>query len=399
MRAKITTSRSCKGCRKRHFFRRRQGHLARTATPSGGRTWDGFSKTFQAALQTLELARKGLPLPATEIGHVPLPDGRSKPGVIMYAPEVLSLDPENRNAFLGFLYAYRYANHVAPTLEQHGRRTSMISLRSVKRMELDAALVMVAEYYRLCRLGNVNPKIVDEDWPAEIREQLRQLGFYDFVQAIDQEDGISVPDLGRKFVKFESGSAVHGAQARAIIEKLTAVAGSTPRREEIYSGLVEAMMNVNNHAYKDRPPEVFKPLDNWWIAGSYEPGSETLEFVVFDQGVGIPTRIPSDQSYFASLKRLLKGSEDADLIEAAIELGQTSTDLPERGNGMWTICQVVEKLPGSNVRIVSGRGDVTYSSDTGTLSKRTYKNPFPGTLVQWTLQMPSEIDAARGPLL
>jgi len=381
--------------RRRFAFRRRSG-VSVTQTPSGGRTWEGFQRTMRLAVERLSSDRNGLPSPRVEIGPVKVPKGPPKLGTIIHAPTILSLAPNERSRFLGFLYSYRWEAYVAPTLERHGRSTTLVELADVKDMTLDAALVLVAEYHRNCRNTDYRPLIDDEAWDPKVRQLLAQLGFYTFVQAAGRSGLEDQPiSTGRQFVQFETGSEVRGAQARAIIESIASVAGSTPRREDIYSGLVEAMMNVNNHAYLDRPPEVFSPVDSWWIAGSYEQATETLEFVVYDQGVGIPSRIPTDQTYFGFLRRFMKGSEDADLIEAAIELGRTSTDMPGRGNGLWTICRVAAELDGSSVRIQSGRGDVTYSSD-GKITKTAYGNPFCGTLVQWTLRMPTETTPSAG---
>jgi len=334
--------------------------------------------------------RKGLPLPSVDVGNIKVPGGNTVVGKVIHAPKVLSLGSEYRNDFLGFLYTYRWEVFVAPSLEKKVKHTNLIELKSVQSLDLDGALVLVAEYARNCKNNNYRPLINDEEWVPEVRNLLEQLGFYEFVQATERSGHPAVPEsAGRQFVRFASGSEVKGAQATALIETLELAAGSTPKRQAIYAGLVEAMMNVINHAYRDRRPTVYPALENWWIAGSFDAATQELEFIVYDQGIGIPASIPGDQHYFDFIARLLKGAEDADMIEAAIELGRTSTDMPERGNGLWTICQVAEELDGSMVRILSGRGEVTYSSR-GEVRKKAFSNPFCGTLVQWTLKLPAD---------
>lgn len=317
------------------------------------------------------------------------------PATVIHAPETFSIEGAHRDTFLGTLYAQRWETYVAPTLEKHGRHTIMLDLADVKTLTLDAALVVTAEYWRNLRRRNIRPHINDSGWSPNVRALLHQLGFYKFVDASGWDNSQELESLDLQFVPFQTGRRVDGTFANQIINALEAAAGRAPKRQIVYGGLVEAMMNVHNHAYKIHRDEVFRREPNWWLAGAYDAGTQTLEFVAYDQGSGIPASIPRDPTYFGLIRRLIKGPEEADLIEAAIELGRSSTDRPERGNGMWTICRVAEELDGSTVRILSGRGEVVYSPGSG-LTKKDHRNPFCGTLIQWKLQLPSETTVSAG---
>ncbi len=340
----------------------------------------------------LAFAKEGLKLPLAERGLFLSPEGPPRRALLLKAPSVLSLEG-NYDECLGFLYDYRWRRFVHNDTGPGRPRTLVLDMSAVEQMYLDAALVLVAEYHG-SNLGSPDfrPIIDDANWPAGVRQSLEMLGFYELVraQARTSEEDIR-PSLAAQFVPFASDTVVDGAQVDPVIERLKQIAGGTPKRVALYGALMEAVANVKGHAYPDDMPARVEPVskDRWWAAGAYFPQSETLEYAVFDQGVGIANTLPKKPLWEIISRICPPEFDDADVIIGGIKYGRTSTGRAERGNGLWKICQLVRDVPSSSVRILSGRGEVTYFGR-GKPIKKVNRNPFPGTLIHWTLSLPAE---------
>ena len=192
-------------------------------------------------------------------------------------------------------------------------------------------------------------------------------------------------------VPFKAYDQVDGEYLDPLIEELKGIAGRAPKRIATYNALLEATKNVRNHAY---PEDLFEARPDpsvglWWAAGAYFRDADVLEFAVYDQGVGIASTLERKSFFEAVLTFCPPERTDADVIAGAIEMGRTSTGKLERGNGLWTICRLVEELPGSHVRLISGKGDVVYATG-AKITKKRHANPFCGTLIHWTLALPKE---------
>ena len=342
-------------------------------------------------------ARDGLKVPKTRPDFIHDSTGSKLRATIIFAPHKLSL-ATNWAEFLGFIYEYQFRTYIeAP--EARGRyRPLSIDLSGVKSMSLDAALVLTAEYHRLCLRLKIKPVIDDASWPGDVRALFDMLGFYRLVNASDRTGVVGDYTSPQRFVPFISDETVDGAMAQSLIDSLRDVAGRAPANEPTYAALVEAIMNVINHAYGAvEEPSIIPSVSRWWAAGAYDPRNEMLSFAVYDQGIGIPATLPRKTFFEAILTFCPPERNDADLIAGGIEYGRTGTDFPERGNGLWTICQLVEQLPGSHVRIWSGRGQIDYQPG-GRIKKKLHRNPFCGTLVQWNLKLPSVPKPAAQPM-
>lgn len=304
---------------------------------------------------------------------------------------------ENHDEVLGFIYGFQW--HVSGPTNWNSKRLFAADLKNVAALGLDAALVLTAEYNRSClKNPTFRPSIDDSEWAPETCCLLDGLGFYRFVDAKWRSGGgFDDVETPLRFVPFISGKQVVGEQVNDLIERLKTAAGTTPKRIATYGALVEAMKNVHNHAYPlNAPPQVMPMYRMWWAAGAYDPEDRTLQFAMYDQGVGIPATLPKQGFFEAIRKRCPPEFNDADVIAGGIEYGRTSTELHERGNGLWTICKLVEELEGSSVRILSGRGEVTYSSH-GDVKKKLHGKAFCGTLVEWSLILPLETQSVGNP--
>ncbi|MBB4084221.1 hypothetical protein [Brevundimonas lenta] len=311
---------------------------------------------------------------------------------MLMAPDVLSFEG-NYDECLGFLYDYRWRRFVHNETGRGRPRMLVLDLSRVRQMYLDAALVLVAEYHRSnLSQPDFRPVIDDATWPSGVRKSLDMLGFYELVEATaTTADNTDFTPLTAKFLPFVSDDTVDGRKLDPIIERMKEIAGRTPKRVAIYGALMEAVANAKGHAYPDDMPRRVEPIvrHRWWAAGAYFPETHTLEYAVLDQGVGIAETLPKKALWEVISRVCPPEFDDGDVIVGGIKYGRTSTGRAERGNGLWKICKLVRDVPNSSVRIVSGRGEVTYFGR-GKPIKKVNANPFYGTLIHWTLSLPSE---------
>ena len=307
------------------------------------------------------------------------------------APERLSVTG-NYAETLGFIYEQRYRYYVENEPVGGGRsRLGVVDLEKVREVDLGGMTALVAEYQRVIKRNNeFRPYINDGHWDEGIRALLSDFGFYELVRALNPpKPGGGWSDMA--CVPFKAYDKVDGEQVDPLIDELAGIAGRAPKRIATYNALMEATKNVKNHAY---PHDLFEARPDpavglWWAAGAYFREEDELEFVVYDQGVGIAKTLKR-KPLFESVRTLCPPElTDADVMRGAIELGRTSTGKLERGNGLWTICRLVEELPGSQVRLISGRGDVAFHAD-GAVTKKLNANPFCGTLIHWKLALPKD---------
>jgi hypothetical protein len=387
-----------RGRKLRRHFRRSAAKTTRppsvVAPPSAARA--ARIQLGRETIRSLAVKSAGLPSVNTRLDYVHYPSGQRERATILAAPSQLSVS-QNRNGLLALVYEYRRRVFTEHSSLRGKFKRLVVDLSKVKQIALDAALVVTAEYHRLCILADFRPEIDDQGWSADVRALLDMLGFYTLVSAKGRTGVPCGPLQTRlKFVPFVHGDLVDGSMADRLIENLKHAAGIAPAREATYAALVEAIYNVKSHAYPDDAElSAVKTVGQWWAAGAYDPDAEILQFVVYDQGVGIPTTLPK-RSFFDVVRKFCPPEfTDADVIAGGIEHGRTSTKQAERGNGLWTICQLVTELPGSQVRISSGSGEVIFFSD-GRIRKQVYANPFCGTLLQWTLKLSSDPELEKG---
>jgi hypothetical protein len=349
-------------------------------------------ETKKLAQARLAFMRRGLPLPEMVRGLFNSPDGPPRRASLLIAPKVLSFE-DNYNECLGFIYDYRWRRFVHNDCGPGRPRTLVLDLSKVRSVYLDAALVLVAEYHRSnLSQPDFTPLIDDAGWQPAVRQSFEMLGFYELVRARARTaPHIEPVALSAKFLPFVSHDTVNGEILYPIIEKMKEVAGHTPKRVETYGALMEAVANARGHAYPDDMSPRVEPIvrHQWWAAGAYFPDLQRLEYAVLDQGVGIGETLPRKPLWDFIRTKCPPEFNDADVIVGGIKYGRTSTGRAERGNGLWKICRLVRELPGSSVRILSGYGEVTYSGR-GKPTKKVNANPFCGTLIHWSLSLPTD---------
>lgn len=282
---------------------------------------------------------------------------------------------------------------------QKSRPRVFIDLAEIKTITLAGALVLAAEIYRWRKhsgVGLVARNTVD--WDPEVRRQLSSIGFFRLLHVnLDEKfEHDSIP-AHVTVLPMISSTVLDQELLHKTLELLADAARILDQDPLVYGALVEAAYNAKLHAYPDNYDYEFPPVvKGWWATAGWMPQQGCVKFLVYDQGVGIPSTLPrwsgwekiraTMVSIFGeSVGQAMKDSSN--LIEAAIQLDRTSLD-GGHGKGLQDVVAVVESVPGASVRILSGTGRVIYHHD-GRTEKRDEPLHIGGTLIEWTIPVGS----------
>ncbi|MBZ0259288.1 MAG: hypothetical protein K8F90_01625 [Hyphomicrobiales bacterium] len=219
----------------------------------------------------------------------------------------------------------------------------VVDFSTIKELEPAAALVLAAEIDRWRRIGGFRPRPHKlEKWDTEVFLQFYELGLFSLL--LDTEvHAKESPTV--TWIPFKFGRGESGFPADQFLSNLTEIAGPIPERTIFYAALVEALLNVRNHAYlsENKGDYACQPIfGGWWIAGAFDNDKRELTGLVFDQGLGIPKTLPRS-ALWEQVRGQLIGTvglgsiglnDDARLIQAAIEVSRTRTNLQHRGFGL-----------------------------------------------------------------
>lgn len=177
--------------------------------------------------------------------------------------------------------------------------------------------------------------------------------------------------------------------------------------EHVYGDAVsETINNVGSHAY----PENSACERKWWLM-CHTIGKK-LYLAIYDTGVGIPKTVIERRWFLESFKftypqafkdimaenpgketHLLSGIipariSDCELIGMSMRGDVSGTKKDKRGQGSKSILALVEKTTGGLLWVFSNNG--VYRFDQVVNKPEVYPLPmqFPGTLVQWNIELP-----------
>lgn len=268
-----------------------------------------------------------------------------------------------------------------------------VDLRPLKEMTAAAALAMVAEFDRWRdRVTELRLEAVDvAEWDPIVKRRLDEMGFFEILGA--KCDVTFEPDPTQdRYIKFLSGKKADGGAALSLRESIEALGPKLLESDALYDGLVEAMGNVREHAYK-----VDAPVKRWWLSASVNVDSTMLTVMFLDHGLGIPSTLPRSELW-ENIRGLLGKldptgallKDDAKLIEAAFSVQRSSTGEENRGRGLREdILGYIELYASEGrLRVLSNRGMYTYQKTRDGTSKSTRALPtrLPGTFVEWKIE-------------
>jgi hypothetical protein len=312
-----------------------------------------------------------------------------RPGYATFIPPKLFSLSKNFSETLAFIYDFKmHFSRRKPLMCEDGiSRRTYAEFAEIESIEPGAGLVLAAEIHRYSQTRPGKIQVHDHQWNAGVRDYFVDAGLFELL-SIDPHDIEPRGSPGsRKTLRYQSGLKSNGNDVKALRQRLQDLAGQpVGGRILVYNAIAEALKNVE-HAY----PRWFRSWPytssrRWWTSGFWDPSSKTVGLQLYDQGAGIPRTLPRQTQFRKLLKILDPERNDSGLIAAAMEYGRTSTGQSGRGKGLAEMADWIESSGSGFLRILSGRGEVTYKPG-GAISKREYDATFDGTLVQWELSL------------
>lgn len=254
-----------------------------------------------------------------------------------------------------------------------------------------AASVLLFATVNTCQLTTGNPNVIRCIFPkAEQNDRgHRYIVKTGLARALHAGTVLKLQDLTESKLYFQSSIDPNSI----LIPTLSLLTDKTKLTEEqlllLHTGIGEAMLNVQHHAYRDPVDDEFihktkvnivKHIgERWWQCAWYDTSIRAWIFIICDIGLGIPKTynyIQQNQLYF-------KNPELA-LIDAFTQ-GNSRFIGSGRGNGSEDMKRPIEK--GANESLLVYSSGIKYEFCTGMVSPKVNKLQkfFHGTLVQWTL--------------
>ena len=301
-------------------------------------------------------------------------------------PQILDLD---NNETLEFLNKLRIAS-------DNKRCRLYVDFKQIQSITSSCALVLASEFDRCIQIRGAigRLKVLEFDkWKDEIKFLFRDMGIFNLLQINNipknfyNEKSISPV----KYFKFIKGNSVDGNDVLKFKDIVKQITSGIPNEKKLQIAITEAMDNVFSHGYPDdyiACSYLKKKL--WWLSASYDKEEHKLNFMFFDQGIGIPESLKQNHSnLIGKIFDLL--TDDDRLIRAATVVGRSSTGKRHRGRGLPQIIDYIQSYQNDGyLRITSGKGTYILSKKYNEKLKRiSYINNYSinGTLIEWQLQL------------
>lgn len=317
-----------------------------------------------------------------------------RPGCcVLEPPAELDLNG-NYEKSLAFLMDIRGRSFTSPTVhpETGAKLMHFTDFSAIKTITPGAGLVLAAELDRRRLVTGVKPHSLDAEWEPAVRTYFHQAGLFELLGIAPQITECEESAEALQAVRFVRGRSVRGEIGARLRDRVEALCGQRiGPRTTVYEAISEAIANTR-HAYpRNMGIWPTKATGQWWAAGTWNSETNVVSLQLYDQGVGIPATLPRSEHWSDIFARFggdkLHPERSADrLITAALEVGRTSTGEQGRGKGLAEMTAWIDKLGNGFLRIMSGRGTVSYSAG-GVVSGVTRKVPFFGTLIEWEIEL------------
>lgn len=290
-----------------------------------------------------------------------------------------------------------------------------LDFSKTKKMFTEGTLYLLAE---LETLKITNPDIQFSLIPSKeiiVNQVLKQTGILELLGlSLNFED--MEFDETVKYWKYSSGHKVEMDSAEDMLDDFDDLL-SESSSTSIFNSITEAVTNCHHHAYLEKR-FINDPMKakKWWIFSQEKDNK--LSICVCDLGIGIPKSLLRNsenvaEDWFSSLKNFLKSHKekydrDSASIKAAIEIGNTRTNLVNRGKGLNQIINQISTLCDhkASIAILSNKG--SYIINRGMIEDRPltgivdgfslpYKQSIDGTVILWEIPIDKQIsDNASG---
>jgi hypothetical protein len=290
-----------------------------------------------------------------------------------------------------------------------------LDFSETKKMFTEGTLYLLAE---LETLKVTNPDIQFSLIPSKeiiVNQVLKQTGILELLGVSLNFEDMEF-DETVKYWKYSSGHKVEMDSAEDMLDDFDDLL-SESSSTSIFNSITEAVTNCHHHAYLEKR-FINDPMKakKWWIFSQEKDNK--LSICVCDLGIGIPKSLLRNsenvaEDWFSSLKNFLKShkekyDKDSASIKAAIEIGNTRTNLVNRGKGLNQIINQISTLCDhkASIAILSNKG--SYIINRGMIEDRPltgivdgfslpYKQSIDGTVILWEIPIDKQIsDNASG---
>lgn len=290
-----------------------------------------------------------------------------------------------------------------------------LDFSKTKKMFTEGTLYLLAE---LETLKITNPDIKFSLIPSKeviVNQVLKQTGILELLGVSLNFEDMEF-DETVKYWKYSSGHKVEMDSAEDMLDDFDDLL-SESSSTSIFNSITEAVTNCHHHAYLEKR-FINDPMKakKWWIFSQEKDNK--LSICVCDLGIGIPKSLLRNsenvaEDWFSSLKNFLKSHKekydrDSASIIAAIEIGNTRTNLVNRGKGLNQIINQISTLCDhkASIAILSNKG--SYIINRGMIEDRPltgivdgfslpYKQSIDGTVILWEIPIDKQIsDNASG---
>lgn len=295
-------------------------------------------------------------------------------------PEHLTFNQKKRDECCRFFIAIEYS-------VSHGKNVRLI-FNDTKHIALDALTFLLAKIQKLRWIYGENS--VTGTYPSSRRVErvLTESGFFKILGVRSRR---TYTKGAIRYVKYRSDVKLLGSHIEALKIDLLGddIQLYKPIALKIVRAIKEAMSNVSHHAYQTKSIRTKKMLGRWWLNGHLNVSKNELSLSFYDCGVGIPKTLVRKygmeqiRGVFSLLP--IVNPDDAQMIEAAVELGRTGTLKSYRGKGLQDMHQLIKLVGEGSLTIHSRRGSYHYNYPNA--KSKNFEEFLEGTLITWVLPL------------
>ena len=271
---------------------------------------------------------------------------------------------------------------------QTGLRIKTLEFGKIRAISPSAALVLASEVDQWKQRWRGKLRADLPTWDEDIKRLLCQMGYFELLDIPNPET--DWPTKSMTFLPFKRGrvSDSNGGQlAKELRIHIETLVKQKIKRHFLFEGLSEAITNVVQHAYCGVTDLSRK---QWWLSASFDSDAQKLCVTFYDQGVGIPETLPTS-GFSEQIKDWTNTWTDSRKIEAAMAVGRTASQLPERGKGLQNLVEFARSHREGSLAIFSNLGMYRQSFTNGADGqrdrdmRRDHKNSVGGTLIEWSV--------------